>query len=131
MCRTALLNLTVALALLTPAKSQTVPNDYCAPLGDPTSAGNLKGSNSFVVCKTGETFNGLGKVTQYFIRCKQDTLRPGWKWVIYCNGDGSMCSCNKAGMLSGSDVSSHGFNAGDHCTTAGSARPGANGCDKW
>ncbi len=111
-----------------------LPPDFCAPLGDPIPNNSLLGANAFAVCRVGDSFNTQlwGRATQYSIRCKPDTLRSGWKWVIYCNADGSHCACNRESIeASPADPTCCAFKAGDHCTVNGEARPGRNGCEAW
>jgi hypothetical protein len=123
-----------SLAATAPAATAGVPDNFCSPLGDPAQSPNLNGNNAFATCKVGDSFNTQlwGRVTQYSIRCKTDTLRSGWKWVIYCNADGTHCACNRDSIIaSPSDATCCAFKAGDHCTVPGDARPGRNGCEAW
>jgi hypothetical protein len=120
-----------AAALMTNAA--TLPADFCSPLGDPIPS-SLSGANAFALCKVGDRLNTRlwGPVTQNFIRCKPDTLRANWKWVIYCNADGSHCACNRDSIVaSPADATCCAFKAGDHCTVNGQGRPGKNGCEAW
>src|SRR5689334_8859551 len=103
--------------------------DVCSPLGDPIPSG-LSGANAFDLCKVGDHLNTVnwGPVTQNYIKCKPNTLRANFKWVIYCNAEGSHCACNREGIIaSPSDLTCCAFKAGDHCTVNGEARPGRNG----
>jgi hypothetical protein len=113
------------------------PSDFCSPYGNPM-ASSLRGANAFALCRTGDNVGNSaplgGPITQYFIRCNNNTLRAGWKWVIYCNGDGTRCDCNRNSMFPSygtMDVTNAQWSAGDHCTANGQARPGQNGCDAW
>ena len=107
-------------------------DDFCSPYGDPIPS-SLAGSNAFVVCQVGDTINtSWGQVTQYLIRCKPNTLRSNWKWVLYCNGGGTSCDCNRNSMISNPRATTQGaWKAGDHCTSPGDGRPRENGCDGW
>jgi hypothetical protein len=109
-------------------------DDFCGQLGDPIPS-SLSGANSFALCKVGEVIpdtGNWGRVTQYYIRCKPGTLRSEAKWVIWCNGDGTHCGCNRESMVANpSDSTCCAWKAGDHCTVPGDARPGRNGCDSW
>jgi hypothetical protein len=138
----------VALAFLLLTSCKSTPNlttsnattaatwsaDFCTPLGDPMQS-NLAGSNAFALCKNGGVKGNsviLGEVTQYYIRCNTNTLRAGWKWVIYCGPGGKRCDCNLNSMWANPLPSTNAaWTAGEHCTNNGQASPGANGCDAW
>jgi hypothetical protein len=117
-----------------PKATATWPAGFCSPLGDPMQS-SLADSNAFALCKNGGAKGNSavwGQVTQYYIRCNMDTLRAGWKWVIYCGPDGRHCDCNLNSMWANpADLTNAAWSAGEHCTINGQGRPGANGCDAW
>lgn len=116
------------------AHADAWPADFCSPLGNPMNS-NLAGSNAFALCKNGGVKGNSGvwgQVTQYYIRCNTNTLRAGWKWIVYCGPDGKHCDCNLSSMWNTpADGTNAAWSAGDHCTNDGQGRPGQNGCDAW
>lgn len=108
-------------------------SEPCAPLGDPKDGSRYKGSDTFYLCKEGEHFKtdawGPNNVELY-IACRPSTSRAGVKWHIWCNSDGSHCSCSRDGFMSGTVICCQ-WSAGDHCTNDDGSGPGQDGCATW
>jgi len=122
-----------------PAQVQlTAGQTPCAPLGIPmdAAAAKYRGSNTFFLCKE-NILTGYknGNIAELSIVCRPESLRAGWKWKIWCNADGTHCGCNKddatTWLTVGGSSTFAAWNAGEHCTMNGQARPGANGCASW
>jgi hypothetical protein len=134
LCFYILLALTLFVQCCKQSGQKLKTTEFCSPFGVEVDGSRFRGSNSFSLCKIGESFNttNWGQVQELWIRCRPGSLRAGWKWHIWCNADGSHCACDRNGIIADpSDITCCAWSAGDHCTANGQARPGQNGCAGW